>query len=159
LARLWIGGFAVGPFVLAASPRSAARRCALLALRGEDGELQTERVLRGIRSLLNSNDPDDIQKLLDELHIGNVVRCSGSSAYADAVVGALEAKDLSTIESDPLIHGHKIDVYGSIYCEVCDRWFNGDSQFIEHRDGKSHKKKLNRLNGRTQADGNQHAWQ
>ncbi len=160
-ARLWIGGFAVGPFVLAASPRSAARRCALLALRGKDGELQTEEVLRGIHSLLNSNDPDGIQKkkLLDEFHIGNVVRCSGSSAYVGAVVGALEAKDLPTIGSDPLIHGQKMNVYGGIYCDVCERWSNGESQFLEHVSGKSHIKKMERLNGRGQADGNQHAWQ
>ena len=52
-SELWIGGVPVGPPVGAASPHSAARRCARLALGGGD-EGQTLEALRAVRAALLS---------------------------------------------------------------------------------------------------------
>ena len=52
--NLWIGGVPVGPPVGAASPRSAARRCASLAL-GSGGEGQTAEALHAVRVALDQS--------------------------------------------------------------------------------------------------------
>ena len=150
-ARLWIGGFAVGPFVLAASPRSAVRRCAAFALQGIDGEAQTEKVLRTIRELLESGGKDclpersELSKHLLEFNIGSELRCKRGTGDDTTV---FDAKGQLVSLQDPG-SGLPLSVQicnmfadAPLYCGLCDKTLTGPNQFEAHRNGKKHKAQL-----------------
>ena len=177
---LWVGGHRVGPAVGSVSPRSALRRCANLAL-GGGGDLQTQQALHVARATLDDattmeSASDDLRRSLLRINaLESASRPHDSSATAEEEEsGAAEAEqlvvrcpvgtcpmllhsttagELSDESDDKDEHvAASVAMPDNMYCEDCQMQLNGPGHWTEHREGKTHKKKVANKNTREQLE-------
>ena len=174
---LWLGGVPVGPPVGAASPRSAARRCASLAL-GSGGEGQTAEALRAVRLVLDQTNLNpaeaamNVRNALLELGaLGSTPRphlavrsyragALGSNPWYSPAGATLHYREAhSDMPSSSSENGEEeMDRVqapdtitnieeGAVYCPDCEMKLNGPTQWEDHKIGKKHRKNTQKKAG------------
>jgi dsRNA-specific ribonuclease len=175
---LSLGGIPVGPPIGAASPRSAARRCASLAAPGLTAE-----ALKSVKSVLakaKASSAKEAQKLVQStlVRLGilhELVREPTSREGAEVETG-LEFVVQPPKNVDPQFLG--VDAggklpevceggddtravgqgasgsggeVGAVWCPDCEMWLNGPAQWEDHKIGKKHRKTQRSLSRSTGA--------
>jgi len=116
-----IGGVGVGAAQMSSSPRSACRRCCYGLCAGD----AVDRAAEAMASRQAS--PQQHQEVLNEV-------MESSALPAEA----LPEKDEE--EEEP--QEEEVRSEGAVWCETCQMWLNGPTQWVDHKIGKKHKKNL-----------------
>lgn len=174
--NLWLGGVQVGPPVGAASPRSAARRCARFAL-GGGGEGQTKEALKAVRTALDCSHSDEeaaakvrgalLQQgaLLEDSSCsmgGPVPPDPGGGGPLRPLVVRAHIHGLASaggrFDSSGSERGEEAEENGkvvtpgapeegAVWCSDCEMWLNGPTQWEDHKIGKKHRKNTQKKTG------------
>jgi dsRNA-specific ribonuclease len=167
--RLWLGGIPVGPPVRAASPRSAARRCASLALPGLTAEdvrsvkkvmlkaASPKEARKSMRSALielerlrepvgddNSRQGAEVETVVDlDLVLHPPKNLDRQFMGVDAA-GKLPDPELGRGADDNRGVPEDSDAGHAQWCPECEMWLNGPTQMEDHKIGKKHRKNSNK---------------
>ena len=132
ICRAVLGGISVAPPSMATSPRSSSRRCCY----GLIVKNAVEQVAKIVPVGGEQQDQGHVLKL-DDLSLDSpLVEGGGDEASDSASVSLHEDIQAASKESNDA---------GAVYCEDCEMWLNGPTQWEDHKIGKKHKKNLKKV--------------